>query len=91
LIGRWCGVKVDAFSLGFGPEIFGFDDRYATHWRLAALPFGGYVKFHGGANGASLMDQAAAAAMSPQEHKIIRGESYGMSNFEQIAARSSAT
>jgi hypothetical protein len=37
------------------------------------------------------MDQAAAAAMSPQEHKIIRGESYGMSNFEQIAARSSAT
>ena len=52
LIGRWCGVKVDAFSLGFGPEIFGFDDRYGTHWRLAALPLGGYVKFHGDANGA---------------------------------------
>jgi hypothetical protein len=59
--------------------------------QLAALPFGSYVKFRGGANGASLMDQAAAAAMSPQEHKIIRGESCDMSNFEHIAARSSAT
>jgi len=71
--------------------MFGFDDRYGTHWRLAALPFGGYVKFHGDANGASLMDQVAVAAMSPQEHKIIRGESCDMSNFDQIAARSSAT
>ncbi|MGH6851548.1 MAG: site-2 protease family protein, partial [Methylocella sp.] len=34
LIGRWCGVKVDTFSLGFGPELFGFDDRYGTHWRV---------------------------------------------------------
>lgn len=70
LIGRWCGVKVDAFSLGFGPEIFGFDDRYGTHWRLAALPLGGYVKFHGDANGASVTDEAAAAAMSPQERAV---------------------
>src|SRR5450631_4394420 len=70
LIGRWCGVKVDAFSLGFGPEIFGFDDRYGTHWRLAALPLGGYVKFHGDANGASLKDEAAAAAMTPQEMAV---------------------
>ena len=70
LIGRWCGVKVDAFSLGFGPEIFGFDDRYGTHWRLAALPLGGYVKFHGDANGASMTDAAAAAAMSPQERAV---------------------
>jgi regulator of sigma E protease len=70
LIGRWCGVKVDAFSLGFGSEIFGFDDRYGTHWRLAVLPLGGYVKFHGDANGASMTDEAAAAAMSPQERSI---------------------
>ncbi|HUB64121.1 MAG TPA: RIP metalloprotease RseP [Methylocella sp.] len=70
LIGRWCGVKVDAFSLGFGPEIFGFTDRYGTHWRLAALPLGGYVKFHGDANGASMTDEAAATAMSPQERAV---------------------
>jgi len=70
LIGRWCGVKVDAFSLGFGPEIFGFNDRHGTHWRLAALPLGGYVKFHGDANGASMTDATAVAAMSPQERAV---------------------
>jgi regulator of sigma E protease len=70
LIGRWCGVKVDAFSLGFGPEIFGFDDRHGTHWRLAALPLGGYVKFHGDANGASITEESAAAAMSAQERAV---------------------
>ncbi len=53
LIGRWCGVMVDTFSLGFGPELFGFNDRHGTHWRVAAFPLGGYVKFHGDANGAS--------------------------------------
>jgi hypothetical protein len=42
LIGRWCGVKVETFSLGFGPELFGFNDRYGTRWRVAALPLGGY-------------------------------------------------
>ncbi|MCL2384943.1 MAG: RIP metalloprotease RseP [Alphaproteobacteria bacterium] len=70
LIGRWCGVKVDAFSLGFGPEIFGFDDRYGTHWRVATFPLGGYVKFHGDANGASIPDEAALATMSIQERDI---------------------
>ena len=63
LVGRWCGVKVDAFSVGFGPEIFGFNDRRGTRWRFALLPLGGYVKFHGDANGASMPDNAAQAAM----------------------------
>lgn len=67
LVGRWCGVKIDAFSLGFGPEIFGFVDRYGTRWRLAVLPLGGYVKFHGDANGASVTDADAVAAMAPSE------------------------
>ena len=40
LVGRWCGVKVDAFSLGFGPEIFARVDRKGTRWRLAAIPLG---------------------------------------------------
>jgi regulator of sigma E protease len=68
LVGRWCGVQIDAFSLGFGPEIFGFNDRHGTRWRLAALPLGGYVKFHGDANGASMPDEAGAAKMSAEEH-----------------------
>jgi regulator of sigma E protease len=70
LIGRWCGVKVEAFSLGFGPELFGFTDRYGTHWRVAALPLGGYVKFLGDANGASMQDEAVMDALSPEERKV---------------------
>lgn len=70
LIGRLCGVKVETFSLGFGPELFGFDDRYGTHWRVAALPLGGYVKFLGDANGASMQDEAAINALSAEERKV---------------------
>jgi len=70
LVGRWCGVKIDVFSLGFGPELFGFFDRQGTRWRVAALPLGGYVKFHGDANGASMTDENAAAAMPPSERAV---------------------
>jgi regulator of sigma E protease len=67
LVGRWCGVKVDTFSLGFGPELFGFRDRHGTRWRLAALPLGGYVKFHGDVNGSSMPDSEALETMPAEE------------------------
>jgi regulator of sigma E protease len=70
LIGRWCGVKVEAFSLGFGPELYGFNDRRGTHWRVAALPLGGYVKFFGEGNSTSLPDEPLLEAMSPQERAV---------------------
>jgi regulator of sigma E protease len=70
LVGRWCGVKVDAFSIGFGPELFAYIDRKGTRWRLALLPLGGYVKFHGDANAASVADPAAIAAMPDAERKV---------------------
>jgi regulator of sigma E protease len=54
LVGRWCGVKIDAFSLGFGPELWARIDSRGTRWRVGALPLGGYVKFHGDANVASV-------------------------------------
>jgi regulator of sigma E protease len=54
LVARWCGVKVEAFSIGFGREIFGWNDRHGTHWKLCWLPLGGYVKFEGDANATSL-------------------------------------
>ena len=60
LVGRWCGVKIDAFSLGFGPELFARVDARGTRWRVGALPLGGYVKFHGDANAASVGDHAGA-------------------------------
>ena len=43
LVARWCGVKVKAFSIGFGKEIWGFNDSHGTRWRVAWLPLGGYV------------------------------------------------
>ncbi len=52
-VARWCGVSVEAFSIGFGREIFGWNDRNGTRWRVAWLPLGGYVKFAGDENAAS--------------------------------------
>src|SRR5271157_6415809 len=62
LAARWCGVKVDAFSLGFGPELLARVDSRGTRWRVAALPLGGYVKFHGDANVASVDNGSSNAA-----------------------------
>lgn len=53
LVGRWCGIGAKVFSLGFGPELFGFNDKRGTRWRLSAIPLGGYVKFVGDMNAAS--------------------------------------
>ena len=53
-IGRWCGVQIQTFSIGFGKELFGFNDKYGTRWKLSAIPLGGYVKFVGDENAASL-------------------------------------
>jgi regulator of sigma E protease len=69
LVARWCGIRVLAFSLGFGPEIIGFNDRYGTRWKFSAVPLGGYVKFFGDDNAASSPDRAAAAEMSESEKK----------------------
>jgi regulator of sigma E protease len=67
LMARAFGVKVDVFSIGFGREIAGFNDRHGTRWRLSLLPIGGYVKFAGDANAASVPDNQAASRMSAGE------------------------
>jgi regulator of sigma E protease len=59
LLGRWCGVNIEAFSVGFGRELFGFTDRHGTRWKFAAIPLGGYVRFEGDANVASMPDSRA--------------------------------
>jgi regulator of sigma E protease len=69
LIARWCGVKILVFSIGFGPELFGFNDRHNTRWKISAIPLGGYVKFFGDDNAASVPDQAALARMTEQERQ----------------------
>ena len=53
LVGRFFGVKADAFSIGFGRELFGWTDGQGTRWKISALPLGGYVKFSGDMNPAS--------------------------------------
>ncbi len=68
LVGRWCGVKADVFSLGFGPELYGRVDRHGTRWRLALVPLGGYVKFHGDANAASA--GVDAEGLSEEERRV---------------------
>ncbi|HWP27799.1 MAG TPA: RIP metalloprotease RseP [Xanthobacteraceae bacterium] len=69
LVARLCGVRVLVFSIGFGPELFGFNDRHDTRWKFALIPLGGYVKFYGDENAASVPDYAAAATMSESERK----------------------
>jgi regulator of sigma E protease len=82
LVARWCGIRVLVFSLGFGPEIAGFTDRLGTRWKLSAIPLGGYVKFFGDENEASVPDAATLAAMSEEERK--------QSFFGQSVARRAA-
>src|SRR5215510_14249372 len=69
LVARYFGVKVDVFSVGFGGEIFGWNDRRGTRWKVSWLPIGGYVKFAGDADAASRPDVAAAEKMSAEERK----------------------
>ncbi|MEM5500837.1 RIP metalloprotease RseP [Ahrensia kielensis] len=52
-VGRLCGIGATTFSVGFGPEIFGINDKRGTRWRLSLIPLGGYVKFVGDMNAAS--------------------------------------
>lgn len=74
LVGRWCGVKIDAFSLGFGPELFARVDSRGTRWRVAALPLGGYVKFHGDANAASVGAEGRGGAPSVDCSLTLAGQ-----------------
>jgi len=70
LVARWCGIKVLVFSVGFGPELVGFNDRKGTRWKISAIPLGGYVKFFGDDNAASVPDTQAIAAMKPDERRV---------------------
>src|SRR5437588_11480504 len=69
LVARWCGVKVVVFSIGFGPQLFGFYDRHGTRWSISAIPLGGHVKFFGDDNAASVPDQRGLAAMTAEERQ----------------------
>jgi len=67
LVARWAGVKVLTFSLGFGPELAGFNDRRGTRWKISAIPLGGYVKFFGDDSEASTPSPEMLASMTEEE------------------------
>ncbi|ABV93240.1 putative membrane-associated zinc metalloprotease [Dinoroseobacter shibae DFL 12 = DSM 16493] len=67
IVGRWCGIHAEVFSLGFGPVLYKRTDRRGTQWQVAALPFGGYVKFLGDADAASGKDGEGMSTLSEAE------------------------
>ena len=75
LVGRWCGIRALTFSVGFGPEIVGFNDRRGTHWQLSAIPLGGYVKFLGDENAASVPGTDLAAMSEEDRAHSLPGAS----------------
>jgi regulator of sigma E protease len=67
LVGRWCGIKAEVFSVGFGPELIGRTDRHGTRWKLSLIPLGGYVKFLGDENAASQPTGSGVSGLSEAE------------------------
>jgi regulator of sigma E protease len=75
IVARMCGVRVETFSIGFGKELFGWNDKHGTRWKFSLIPLGGYVKMFGDTDPASAGHQdtveegGAVRAMSEQERK----------------------
>ncbi len=78
IVARWCGIRSQVFSIGFGPVIWSRTDRRGTLWQLAALPLGGYVKFVGDSDGSSRADAQALQSLSAAERaESFHGASVG--------------
>jgi len=69
MVARWCGVAIETFSVGFGREIFGFNDKHGTRWKFSWIPLGGYVKFLGDENAASAPDREKIRELEGDEAK----------------------
>src|SRR6185437_6873962 len=71
LVARWNKVRIETFSIGFGPELFGWTDRVGTRWKVSAIPLGGYVKMFGDADPASMaMPEEEIAQMTDAEKAV---------------------
>ncbi len=77
IVGRWSGIHAEVFSLGFGPVLWSRKDRRGTRWQIAALPFGGYVKFLGDANAASGKDGETMAEIYRENPDDLRHTMHG--------------
>ena len=63
---RACGVAIDCFSIGFGPKLVSWRDKTGVEWRIASIPLGGFVRFSGDDNAASVPDGSDLAAMKSE-------------------------
>ncbi len=70
LVARWNGVRVEVFSVGFGPEIFGWTDRHDTRWKISAIPLGGYVKMFGEMLVPETGAEDESSPLSPEERAV---------------------
>lgn len=70
LVARYCGVRVETFAIGFGRELFGWNDSHGTRWKVGWLPLGGYVKFWGDESAASTPDAAQLQQMTASEQSV---------------------
>ena len=70
LVARWAGVRVEVFSIGFGPELMGWNDSKGTRWKISSIPLGGYVKFFGDAGAASQGDTEVLDGLTPDEREV---------------------
>lgn len=69
LVAKLSGVKIEAFSIGFGPELFGWNDKSGTRWKVSVLPFGGYVKMFGDIDPSSAPDMDKIEHFSEEDKK----------------------
>lgn len=77
LVGRWFGVKAEAFSVGFGKEVAGFTDKRGTRWKLSALPLGGYVQFAGDMGPASQPSEEWLALPEDERSRTFQAQGLG--------------
>jgi len=70
LVARWNRVRVEVFSIGFGPELFGWWDRAGTRWKFSTIPLGGYVKMFGDSDASSGLPTAGLARLAPSEREV---------------------
>lgn len=81
-VARRCGVRVETFSIGFGKELFGWNDKHGTRWKVALFPLGGYVKMFGDMGAASTPDGAKLKKMSAKDKR----EAFHFKTLPQKAA-----
>lgn len=73
LVGRWCGIRSTAFSIGFGPELCGFTDKHGTRWKISAIPLGGYVKFWGDEDASSAVSAKLDGLSAAEREQTLAG------------------